>query len=146
METLCQPGIYGFYQCQTQPATLWHSVCWIKVLPLNNVQNNHIVILVMIITDASINLWLLCLPGACFDTAELISGYGWWITSGAPFTVWIKLDPTINKWIYILWSVRWNYLSIHKLQRLRNGYAISSHTLLGMCLLIHAGIKVDPCQ
>ena len=27
-----------------------------------------------------------------------------------------------------------------------NGYVISSHTLFGMRLLIHAGIKVFPCQ
>ena len=29
---------------------------------------------------------------------------------------------------------------------LRNGQIISSHTLLGMRLLIHDGIKVNPCQ
>ena len=31
-----------------------------------------------------------------------------------------------------------------KLQQFENGSVISSHTLLGMWLLIHAGIKVNP--
>ena len=29
--------------------------------------------------------------------------------------------------------------------KFKNGYVISSHTLLGVWLLIHAGIKVKPC-
>ena len=31
------------------------------------------------------------------------------------------------------------------LLKIGNGSVISSHTSLGMCLLIHAGIKVKPC-
>ena len=43
-------------------------------------------------------------------------------------------------------SVASNFLSIAKLIRLpRNGQVISSHILLGMWLLIHAGIDVNRC-
>ena len=46
-------------------------------------------------------------------------------------------------------SAGWNYLPIHELLRFNRGsfewISISSHTLMDICLLIHAGIKVNPC-
>ena len=60
--------------------------------------------------------------------------------------VWIDLNPSMCKQLHPLQNVGWNHLLIPKLRSssLGMGYAISSHTLLGMWLLIHGGIKGNP--
>ena len=68
---------------------------------------------------------------------------------GPLLQTWINLKWT--QYLHTLWSVRWNFLSIPKLQRcnccsLGMGKVISSHTLLDMWSLIHTGIKVNPCN
>ena len=63
---------------------------------------------------------------------------------------WFNFNPSMDKWLHVLQSVGWNYLSIPKLQRC-NRWSLGmdkwflSHTLLGMWFHIHAGIKVNPC-
>ena len=43
-------------------------------------------------------------------------------------------------------ALGWNYLSIPQPFRFWNGYVILTYTSLGMRLLIHAGIKFNPCS
>ena len=40
------------------------------------------------------------------------------LITGARLLAWIKFDPSMEKWLYALWNVGWNYQCIPKIQRL----------------------------
>ena len=71
---------------------------------------------------------------------------------GPLLLTWINFNHYMDKYFHPLWSGRWNYLLlIHSqtstavLLKFGDGYVILPHALLGMWLLIHAEIEVNPC-
>ena len=69
-------------------------------------------------------------------------------TSGPLLLTWTNFNPGMDKKLHPLLSVGWNYFSTPNFKRWNrpvkfgNGNIISFRTLLGVSLLIHAGIKV----
>ena len=70
---------------------------------------------------------------------------------GTILLIWIQLNFSMDKQSYPFLKCGMTYLIIHSQTPMAaplvfgKGYMISCHTLLGIGLHIHAGIKVNPC-
>ena len=85
----------------------------------------------------------LCLNGLPCINIFVIKKIMNFLDLGLHLLTWTNCNPCMDMYLYQVYSVGWNnfqQISTVQLLTLENEYVFSSHNLLGMWLLIHAGI------